>query len=304
MNQRNVILDTDIGFDIDDTWALGMLLNMPELKTKLVLAVSQTPEYTGAVAAKFLQEVGRSDIPVAINPANRKADAPPQPLRNWLGCFKLEDYSGTVLRNGIEEMIRLIEIHKETTIIGIGPMTNLAEFCRRRPDLVSKCRLIAMAGSFHKNFRDAPGKIAEYNVEHDIPASQTVFSADWKEFIITPLDHCGNMIVGGGLYQQFKESQQAIPRTIQESYRSWLLLSGAPDDAETASSILYDTVAVYLAATERNVKFADMNLIVDDKGFLQTAPGGRPVRVAMEWEDIDAFKHELIGILLRGTVKQ
>lgn len=47
-----------------------------------------------------------------------------------------------------------------------------------------------------------------------------------------------------------------------------------------------------------------MNLIVDDKGFLQTALGGRPVRVAMEWEDIDAFKHELIGILLRGTVKQ
>ena len=26
-----VILDTDIGGDIDDTWALGMLLNCPEL---------------------------------------------------------------------------------------------------------------------------------------------------------------------------------------------------------------------------------------------------------------------------------
>ena len=33
MNQRNVILDTDIGLDIDDTWALGMLLNMPEFKS-------------------------------------------------------------------------------------------------------------------------------------------------------------------------------------------------------------------------------------------------------------------------------
>ena len=119
MNQRNVILDTDIGFDIDDTWALGMLLNMPELKTKLVLAVSQTPEYTGAVAAKFLQEVGRSDIPVAINPANRKADAPPLPLRNWLGCFKLEDYSGTVLRNGIEEMIRLSPLTEQKCTLSV-----------------------------------------------------------------------------------------------------------------------------------------------------------------------------------------
>ena len=38
MNRRiPVILDTDIGNDIDDTWALGQLLNSPELDLKLVL---------------------------------------------------------------------------------------------------------------------------------------------------------------------------------------------------------------------------------------------------------------------------
>ncbi len=32
-----VILDTDIGGDIDDTWALGLLLKSPELDLKLVV---------------------------------------------------------------------------------------------------------------------------------------------------------------------------------------------------------------------------------------------------------------------------
>ena len=31
-----VIFDTDIGSDIDDTWALGFLLRCPELDVKLV----------------------------------------------------------------------------------------------------------------------------------------------------------------------------------------------------------------------------------------------------------------------------
>ena len=39
MNRVPVILDTDIGGDIDDTWALAMLLKSPELDLKLVYAL-------------------------------------------------------------------------------------------------------------------------------------------------------------------------------------------------------------------------------------------------------------------------
>jgi len=36
-----VILDTDIGIDIDDTWALGLLLKCPELDVKLITTTSE-----------------------------------------------------------------------------------------------------------------------------------------------------------------------------------------------------------------------------------------------------------------------
>ena len=54
MNRRiPVILDTDIGNDIDDTWALGQLLNSPELDLKLVLTSTGDTEYRARVAATF-----------------------------------------------------------------------------------------------------------------------------------------------------------------------------------------------------------------------------------------------------------
>ena len=46
-----VILDTDIGNDIDDNWALGLLLKMPELAPKLVLSCTGDTNYRALVAA-------------------------------------------------------------------------------------------------------------------------------------------------------------------------------------------------------------------------------------------------------------
>ena len=50
-----VILDTDIGTDIDDTWALGVLLKSPELDLKLVVTDYGKVNYRPRVVAKFLE---------------------------------------------------------------------------------------------------------------------------------------------------------------------------------------------------------------------------------------------------------
>ena len=294
--QKHIILDTDIGGDIDDCWALGMLLNMPGLIPELVLSASGDTAYRAAVAAKFLSDAGASHIPVGIGIPRPDQDVP-ESLHAWLGGWNPEEYHGTIVTDGVGEAIRRIEAVDEMTVIAIGPTTNLAEICRKRPDLVKKCRLVAMAGSIRKNFRDRPGTIAEYNVKIDIPASKTVFSADWKEFTITPLDHCGNMILDGELYQQVRNSTSKIPQTIIDSYRVWQEFYGRPDEWKTESSILYDTVAVHLAETDRYVEFENMNLTVDDTGTLRTSADGRTVRVAMGWSDVNAYRQELVRIL-------
>ena len=61
-----VIFDTDIGDDIDDTWALGLLLRSPELDVKLAVGDNGKPEYRAKLLAKFLERAGRSDVPVGV----------------------------------------------------------------------------------------------------------------------------------------------------------------------------------------------------------------------------------------------
>ena len=72
-----VIFDTDIGDDIDDTWALGFLLRCPELDLKLAVGDNGKPEYRAKLLARFLERAGRGDVPVGIgldvNPKEERA---------------------------------------------------------------------------------------------------------------------------------------------------------------------------------------------------------------------------------------
>ena len=50
-----VIFDTNIGCDIDDTWALGFLLRSPELDVKLIVSDNGLPEYRSKIIARVLE---------------------------------------------------------------------------------------------------------------------------------------------------------------------------------------------------------------------------------------------------------
>ena len=61
-----VILDTDIGTDIDDTWALAFLLKCPELDVKLITTASGDTFERAKIVAKILEIAGRTDIPIGL----------------------------------------------------------------------------------------------------------------------------------------------------------------------------------------------------------------------------------------------
>lgn len=61
-----VIIDTDIGTDVDDTWALSFLLMRPDVDIQLVLTATHNTPARTKLAAKFLTEVGRADVPLGL----------------------------------------------------------------------------------------------------------------------------------------------------------------------------------------------------------------------------------------------
>ena len=289
------ILDTDIGNDIDDTWALGMLLNSPEFDLKLVLTSTGDARYRAKVAAGFLEACGRDDIPVGIGVS--RADDSPETMHEYADSYRLEQYSGGIWEDGVGRALELIAAEPELTVIGIAPLTTLAELCRRDERAVSRCRLIVMGGSIAKRHRGAAGMIAEYNIKLDVPAAQRTFRAPWREILLTPLDHCGDIALSGVNYRKIAESTAPVPRNILAQYAVWRNY-WKHDGPAHASSILYDTAAVHLAYSGEFTRLERLKLAVDDVGFTRISPEGREMLVATEMTDPAAFQQRLVERLI------
>ncbi len=296
-----VILDTDIGNDIDDTWALGMLLNSPEFDLKLLLTSTGDARYRAKVAARFLEACNRSDVPIGIGVSS--ADGSPESMHEYADPCRLEEYSGELYENGVDRALELIDAEPELTVIGIAPLTSLAELCRRSGRAVSRCRLCLMGGAIAKHHRGKDGAIAEYNIKLDVPAARQTFRAPWREIRLTPLDHCGDIVLSGRNYRKITETSSPIVRNILLQYAVWRNY-WRHDGPVCASSILYDTAAVHLAYSDEFTRMERLKLVVDDCGFTRISPEGREISVAMEMTEPAAFQQRLVERLVTDNSTQ
>jgi inosine-uridine nucleoside N-ribohydrolase len=285
-----VILDTDIGSDIDDSWALAMLLNSPELRLELITTATFNTEERTAITAKMLMAAQRPDIPIGTG--IKMSDDPLQ-VGPWVKDFDLATYPGKIHADGVEAMVRTIMDAKEpVTLIAIGPLTNVAAALRREPRIAQKARFVGMHGSIARQLKGVAGVVPEYNVVVDVQAAMAVFAAPW-EMTITPLDTCGTVVLAGEHYRRVKAAQSPLTRAVIDSYQVWL---GGKDD-EGKSSILFDTVAVYLAFAEDLLEIREQPLGINHEGYMRVKENGKKVRCALEWKSLAAFHDLLVGRL-------
>ena len=291
-----VILDTDIGDDIDDTWALLMLLKSPELDVKLVTSDSGNDGYRARIIAKMLEAVGRTDIPVGVG-----LDRQDKPGRQsqWVGDYTLSKYPGKVLEDGVDAIIKTIHASADPiTLVCIGPVPNIGAALERDPSIARRARFVGMHGSVRRGYNNSPNISAEYNVRANPKALQKVFAAAW-DVTVTPLDTCGIVQLRDERFQRVYTSKAPGVQDLMENYRVWLGERGKQGPL-TASSTLFDTVGVYLALTEKLLKMETLGLKVTDDGYTRTDTAGRKVHCAVEWEDMDAFKDDLVDRLTSG----
>ena len=301
---RPVILDTDIGTDIDDTWALAMLLASPELDLRLVTCVSGDVRYRAELCAGLLSVAGRRDVPIGlgIGGAMKLPDIlQGTPQIGFAGAQALVGYP-QVRDDGVDAIIELIMASTEqVTIIAIGPLTNIAEALRRRPEITQRATLVGMHGSVRVGYRGVATPSAEYNVFADVAAAQVALSAPWEK-LITPLDSCGNVVLKEGAYRRFHEFATDHPGSmaaaVLENYRLWLKALGAPEDRLTErSTTLYDTVAIYLAIETEWLQMETLPIRVHDAGFTLAQFDGALMQVATGWRDYDRFEQLLLDRL-------
>jgi inosine-uridine nucleoside N-ribohydrolase len=291
-----VILATDIGDDIDDSWALGFLLRCPELDLKLVYGEYGKSLYRAKLIAKFFQSVGRSDIPIAMG-----AETEPHGeggIAEWIRDYDLKNYTGTIHRDAVTAIIDTINQAPEpVTVISIAPAPNLAAALRRDPHIAKRARLVGMYGSLRRGYDGSGNVSAEWNVKADVPSARVVFAAPWDK-TITPLDTCGIVKLDGEHYRKVCNSSDPVARTVIENYRIWSHAANPNDNApQTHSSTLFDTVAVYLALTQDACQMEILGVRITDDGFTRIDPNGDKINAATAWNNLDAFRDLLVARL-------
>jgi inosine-uridine nucleoside N-ribohydrolase len=289
-----VILDTDIGDDIDDTWALALLLKSPELDLKLAVGDYGEAQYRAKLLAKMLERAVRTNVAVGLG-----LDIAPRGdgrQAAWVRDYDLNSYPGRLLTNGVQAIIdTIMNSPQPVTLICIGPVPNIAEALKREPRIAQHARFVGMQGSVRMGYGKGKPPEAEWNVKCDPKALQQVFAAPW-DVTITPLDTCSLVTLTGDKYRRVLEATDRNVADLIANYRIWLTNQPtlAADMADKHSTTLFDPVAVYLAIGPDQCVMEKLGLRVTDDGFTVIDPQARPVNVATNWKNLGAFEDFLV----------
>lgn len=306
-----IIFDTDICDDIDDTWALALLLQSPEFDIKLITTEVGNTLSKARTVAKFLETVGRADVPIGVgvqqHSRSHRQDA-------WASDYDLSSYPGTLYRDGVQALIdTVMKSRRPTKIVAVGPLPNIAEALEREPKIAQKAEFVGMHGSVRRGYGGSAEISPEYNVRAFAKGAQKVFTAPWN-MTITPLDTCGVVQLKGQKYQEVLHRDSPLARALIENYRAWFrqgLLNQKKDmdEAElskrvdqklnSSSTTLFDTVAIYLAMSTDLVKIEKLPIRVTDDGYTRIEEGAKMIDCATEWKDLGAFEDFLVGRLIK-----
>jgi inosine-uridine nucleoside N-ribohydrolase len=291
-HRTSVILDTDIGDDIDDTWALALALKSPELDVKLVVTDFGNTEHRAKIVARLLEVAGRTDVPIGIG---LKQNDQESPQAGWVKGYDLAKYPGTVHRDGVQALIDVAMASPEPmTLIAIGPPPNLQAALEREPRIAGKLRFAGMYGSLRRGYGASSKPEPEWNVRANVAAARAVLAAPWVDAIATPLDTCARAQLEGERYARVRDSKDPVARAVIESFRLWCAnrewCVKDHEQVTVKSSTLFDTVAVYLAISRDFVKTERMGVRITDDGMTVPDPAARTLAWATEWKDLDAFE--------------
>jgi purine nucleosidase len=169
-----VLLDTDIGSDIDDAVALAYLLAQPECDLLGITTVSGKPERRAAIASALCQAAGKA-IPIfpgtglPLTGPQRQPEAPQEAvLPNW-------PHESTFPRGeAIPFMRRIIrENPGEVTLLTIGPLTNAALLFAADEEIPHLLKgLVIMGGAFTPR---SGNPWVEWNIRCDPTAAAIVY---------------------------------------------------------------------------------------------------------------------------------
>jgi len=292
-----VVIDTDIGDDIGDAFAVGLALSSPELNILGITSAFGDTALRARLLDRLLCDDGVPGITVATGvPGHRRGGA----------AFTQARFAAVAPRRrhpaAVDFLLSELSRHPgDITVIAIAPLTNLGAAFERDPATFRKLkRIVMMGGSIHRGYDGAGGERrgpdAEYNIAMDVAAARVVFNSGVPVEVM-PLDATQQRLDVARRRELFAAGT-GLAVDLEALYRDWAAAT------RRRTPILYDLVAVAHAIDPTLCPAAPMRIEVDDEGFTRSRPGPPNSRVCLGSQSarlLDFYMPRLMrGVPARG----
>jgi purine nucleosidase len=277
-----VWIDTDIGDDIDDAFALGLILRSPELK---VLGISTTfgdTETRASLIDRFLAATNTHGIPVTAGPQTQTDNQLTQAAyAHQLPAHKHAD--------GVAALLTAIKAHpNQITLIALGPLFTVGAAIQKDPATFHKLkRVVMMGGSIERGYDGKNGETkpadAEWNINRD-PKDASKLLAAGVPIFMAPLDSTQIHLAPKDAGALFAAGN---PLTDQLALLYFQWTAGSLD--HPAIPTLFDPVAAAYTFRPYLCPMQPMRLEVDEKGFTRKVEGEPNAQVCLK-SDENAFR--------------
>jgi inosine-uridine nucleoside N-ribohydrolase len=272
------VLDTDIGDDIDDAFALALVLRSPELRLLGVTTAFGDTELRARLVDRYLAAVGRSDIPVA-------AGVQTPATNHFTQAAYARQSKPRKYPDGVEFLLSQIRAHPgQITLIAIGPLFNVQAAIERDPTTFRKLkRVVIMGGSVYRGYDS--GKTGdthqppspEWNIRCDPAGARALLGSGVPVFVM-PLDSTQVHLENPALGAVFAHGS-SLTDQLTLLYHQW---AGAK---EWRSPTLYDLVAVTYAIRPDLCPASPLRLEVDDHGLTKPVDGAPNAQVCLHSDE-------------------
>jgi inosine-uridine nucleoside N-ribohydrolase len=285
--REKVILDTDIGDDIDDAFALALVLSSPEIELLGISTAWGNTQRRARIVDRLLCETGNENIPILAG-VETKSKVPMAQAR-WAEEMppRAKLFGPSV--DFILEQIR--RYPNQITLIAVAPFTNVGALIERDPETFRKLkRVVIMGGSVYRGYNDLGytpdrGPEPEYNIVSDVPAARRLFASGVPLFVM-PLDSTQLKL------DEFKRElifRQSTPLTdaLTLLYHLW----------GQQTPTLFDPVAVAFVIAPQICPTTPLRLEIDDKGNTRPMAGAPTAQVCLNSNADEFFRFYLTRIL-------
>lgn len=218
---KKVLLDTDIGGDIDDAVCLAYLLKEPQCELVGITTVCGEPEIRAAVADAICKTVGKQ-IPIVAGLDSTMSPVPVYPTPGGAGALEFWPHDTYEKSDAPAFMYQKIkENPNEIVLIGIGNMTNIASLFCRYPDAAGLLKgLYVMNGYFGSE--PLPDPYYNWNSWADPLASKIVFGSQVLTHRAIPLEVTDTLTIEAKQAENLLRPDNDLMKAVYAFGNAWL----------------------------------------------------------------------------------